>query len=60
MESRELSVANILFFAIALMIAVHGLSGWMRLPYLKWSTVAEVLACPYMLPPECADPLPGP
>jgi hypothetical protein len=60
MESRELSVVDILFFAIALVMTVHGPSGRVRLPYIKWSTVAEVLACPYMLPPECRDPLPGP
>jgi hypothetical protein len=59
MNSTELKLANLVFLAAALMFAAHGVSAKMRLPAVQWSTVSEVLACPYMQPPECTTPLPG-
>ncbi|MDB5408135.1 MAG: hypothetical protein JWL84_3047 [Rhodospirillales bacterium] len=59
MDSQQLKLANLVFLAMALMIAAHGMSGTVKLPYLQWETVSQVLACPYMVPPDCIVPLPG-
>jgi hypothetical protein len=59
MDSPELKLANLVFLATALMFAAHGVHARMRLPTVRWSTVSEVLSCPYMQPPECTTPLPG-
>jgi hypothetical protein len=59
MDSPELKLANLVLLATALMFAAHGVHAKIRLPAVQWSTVSEVLSCPYMEPPECTTPLPG-
>jgi hypothetical protein len=59
MDSKELTLANLVFLAAGLMVAAHGMSGKTRLPRLDWVKVSAALACPSMQPPDCITPLPG-
>jgi hypothetical protein len=60
---HPLVTLNLLVIAVALVIAGNLvllrplLPAW--LPALTWEIVAPVLTCPYLMPPECVDPIPG-
>lgn len=52
----EMAFANLLMLAAALLFWAHV----PRLPAPDWRIVAESLSCPYLVPPDCIDPIPGP
>jgi len=60
---QQVMTINLLILAVALLAAGNvvlvrpTLPSW--LPALSWKIVGPVLACPYLMPPECVEPIPG-
>lgn len=50
---------NLLLIAAALLLGGNVVLFHPWLPPVVWEMLAPVLACPYLVPPECVDPLPG-
>ena len=63
MSRYAIMTINLLFLAVALMVAGNvvllrpSLPSW--LPPITWGIVAPVFTCPYLMPPECVEPMPG-
>ena len=57
--NSQLALLNAVALAAALLAITH--AGLLRLPMpsIAWSTVAPVLSCPFLVPPDCVEPLPG-
>lgn len=55
-DRDEMALVNLLMLAAALLCWVQ----FPRLPAPDWRIVAESLSCPYLVPPDCVDPIPGP
>jgi hypothetical protein len=53
------AIVNAIVFVAAMTIAFETGHIALRLPPLTWDQVSPVLACPYLMPPECAQPIPG-
>jgi hypothetical protein len=53
------AIVNALVFLGAMTIAFETGHIALQLPPLSWNSWSAVLACPYRVPPECVEPIPG-
>lgn len=56
----EMAFINLLMLAAALLCSTRVPRPTISLPAPEWRIVAESLSCPYLMPPDCVDPIPGP
>jgi hypothetical protein len=63
LNRQAMMTINLLALALALVIAGNivlvrpTVPPW--LASVTWQVVKPLLACPYLMPPECVDPVPG-
>jgi hypothetical protein len=57
--NRQLAILNAVVLAAALVAIAHAGRLQLPVPVVTWSAIAPMLACPFLVPPDCIEPLPG-
>jgi len=56
----ERTMLGLLMLSASLLWSMPGAHLAARLPAPDWQIVASPLSCPYLMPPDCTQPIPGP